>query len=307
MKRSLVIPDSSSKDIKSIWTGQDLLLLDSSLDSKQSCPSSPLHISPALKMLIFGDGSPTRLLTILTGSRVIVKNVTHTDISSQLLNEPDSEIPNGYADDIPRQTILSLITENESEYEYEKSNKLIESGENRERIDRGEGGEGDFNGEGNGNSNTRLINPIIRRSVLLCNENDDCLGIGISWWRQSDLDTTLPGDEKTKPIGGALMSNRLGVHRELIAVVRGRNKEVEEVLNCERNSQHNYSTTLSTLSMSSESTEIPLAIEKTLVKERIEVQDELWGRFYVMWKDGKRLTVVYEVFSTKGFQRVEER
>jgi chorismate-pyruvate lyase len=306
MKRSLVIPDSS-KDIKSIWTGQDLLLLDSSLDSKQSCPSSPLHISPALKMLIFGDGSPTRLLTILTGSRVIVKNVTHTDISSQLLNEPDSEIPNGYADDIPRQTILSLFTENESEYEYEKNNKLNKSGENRERIDRREGGEGDFNGEGYGNSNTRLINPIIRRSVMLCNENDDCLGIGISWWRQSDLDTTLPGDEKTKPIGGALMSNRLGVHRELIAVVRGRNKEVEEVLNCERNSQHNYSTTLSTLFMSSESTEIPLAIETTLVKERIEVEDELWGRFYVMWKDGKRLTVVYEVFSTKGFQRVEER
>jgi chorismate-pyruvate lyase len=306
MKRSLVIPDRS-KDIKSIWTGQDLLLLDSSLDSKQSYSSSPLHISPALKMLIFGDGSPTRLLTILTGSRVIVKNVTHTDISSQLLNEPDSEIPNGYADDIPRQTILSLFTENESEYEYEKNNKLNKSGENRERIDRGEGGEGDFNGEGYGNSNTRLINPIIRRSVLLCNENDDCLGIGISWWRQSDLDTTLPGDEKTKPIGGALMSNRLGVHRELIAVVRGRNKEVEEVLNCERNSQHNYSTTLSTLFMSSESTEIPLAIEKTLVKERIEVEDELWGRFYVMWKEGKRLTVVYEVFSTKGFQRVEER
>jgi len=295
-----LINSNTQSGARSIWTGEDLFLLTNSDDIDN------LRISPALKMLIFGDGSPTRLLTVLTGSRVTVNNITHTDITGQLLKSPCMEIPEHYAHDIPRRAILALLESNE------EGGKLLDSYRS--------GAEGVLNGE------EKRINPvIIRRSVTLCNERCDVLGIGVSWWRESDLNATLPGEEKGKPIGGALMSNRLGVHRELIAVVRGKNSELEELLGNRRRdkggtdrvdndstSREQSSSSSPSLSSSTTSTTLKDKNEDCNIKggkdnnnngDDDNDDDDLWGRFYVMWKEGKRFTVVYEVFSQRALKK----
>jgi chorismate-pyruvate lyase len=274
-------------------------------------------------MLIFGDGSPTRLLTVLTGSRVAVQNVTHKDISSRLMRSPGTEIPEKYADGIPRRAILALL----DGYEMNR-----ESASGRVEIEEeGVSGSDNDGGDAVSDNQNRSIPVIIRRSVTLCNERSDVLGVGVSWWREEDLDATLPGDEKGKPIGGALMSNRLGVHRELIAVVRGRNKELGELLggrggDSDRRRDDATRSTSSTSSsaaalmassfslstsaidgLKEKDEEVVRSIgnkeEEEEEKEEEEDDDDLWGRFYVMWKEGRRLTVVYEVFSQRALQK----
>jgi chorismate-pyruvate lyase len=234
------------------------------------------------------------------------------------MRSPGIEIPEKYADGIPRRAILALL----DGYEMNRENA---SGR-VEIKEEGVFGSDNEGGDAVNDNQNRSIPVIIRRSVTLCNERSDILGVGVSWWREEDLDATLPGDEKGKPIGGALMSNRLGVHRELIAVVRGRNKELGELLggrggdSDRRRDDATRSTSSSAAAFMASSSSLSTSTidglkekEEEVVhsignkeeeeEEEQEEDDDLWGRFYVMWKEGRRLTVVYEVFSQRALQK----
>lgn len=102
--------------------------------------------------------------------------------------------------------------------------------------------------------------PRVRRRVWLNNERGDRLGYAVSWWAAADADQFLP--DKHRPIGGNMATARLDVYRELVCVMRGVCPSLAREFGCEDADSR-----------------------------------ELWCRYYVMWRGGRALNLIYECFS----------
>jgi len=122
-----------------------------------------------------------------------------------------------------------------------------------------------------------LHGPLVQRRVLLRADagKGDALVYAASWWNERDAAAALDGKTKTssssssapspsrsQPIWTSLASSRTELFREIRTLYRG---------GCP-------------------------ALEKELGAKKGE---EMWGRHYLFWSNGKPLTVIYEVFSPR--------
>jgi chorismate lyase len=169
-----VIPctdDSPSSAGRNEWHG------DEDVRSAPGC-----ELSAPWKMLLFGDGSPTRLLGLLTGC-VRVHPMNHP-------SSPDPLPPILFPCSSP--LTVSLISMDDVPDDDPTAPPSVLS----------------------------LPSPRVRRVVWLDNARGERLGYAASWWGKADADAFLP--DKDRPIGGNMATAKLDVFRELVSVVRGR-------------------------------------------------------------------------------------
>jgi chorismate--pyruvate lyase len=152
-------------------------------------------LSPAWKMLLFGDGSPTRLLTLLAGAPLVVSvlgmealeggncsgsigvagpSPASAGSSSALPPPPPPPLP-------PQQQQLAALWA-----------PLALAPET-------------------------IAPPRVLRRVWLEAPAGQRVGYACSWWGAADVAAFLP--DQRAPIGGALVAQRHEIHRELLCVV----------------------------------------------------------------------------------------
>jgi chorismate lyase len=102
--------------------------------------------------------------------------------------------------------------------------------------------------------------PRVVRQVWLQNERGERLGYATSWWNADDLRTYVP--QTAEPIGRNMASRRLEVHRDLRGVYRG-------------------------------------VCDAVAAGFGAEPEAQLWGRHYHLWHGGRRIALIYEVFSPR--------
>lgn len=119
--------------------------------------------------------------------------------------------------------------------------------------------EGDEDGTPAGSLDS-IQTPRVRRRVWLRNARGERLGYATSWWHDADLAKTLP-DERL-PIGDALTTSRSEIFRELLMIVRGAGGHA--ALDAGFGSQEGA---------------------------------PMWARWYLVYKAGQALCLVYECFS----------
>lgn len=112
----------------------------------------------------------------------------------------------------------------------------------------------------------KVEGPRVRRVVWLENERGDRLGYAVSWWNQEALAASLP--DPKRPIGGNMAATRLDLHREIITVHYGPCPELEKHFGMEGHVD-------------------PLGASNI----------NFWNRYYLMWRGGKAICMIYEVFS----------
>lgn len=112
----------------------------------------------------------------------------------------------------------------------------------------------------NGPSELKLIGtPRVRRQIWLKSAQTNAIfAYAVSWWHKQDLESFLP--DPNLPIGTNLNNQRLEVYRDLRAVYRGKCPTLDPVFG-ENSLPQTY-----------------------------------WGRYYLMWHQGKPLNLIYEIF-----------
>jgi len=118
---------------------------------------------------------------------------------------------------------------------------------------------------------TILKSPLVRRKVYLMNERSEILGYAVSWWNKQDSEEFLL--DKNRPIGGNMATSRLDVYRELVQVNYGTNSILENYFLSHQNNNSSNN------------------------EQFIPSCTGLWCRYYLMWRNGKPLNLIYEVFS----------
>lgn len=193
---------------------------------EEMAPTTPpptLTLSPSWKMLLFGDASPTRILTLLSGQPMCV-SVLGMD-----------SLPAGAPLDVP----------------------WLEEG-----------------------SPVRIPAPHVRRRVWL-----ECggvrMGYACSWWNESVAREFLPTPSVGAPIGDTVVGAKHEIHRELLSVGHAKGHPgLEEGMG------------LATFSSGGGA-----QAEKGVGGDW--GSNELWGRWYAMWKGKQVLCLIHEVFSPR--------
>lgn len=126
---------------------------------------------------------------------------------------------------------------------------------------------------------TQLLQaPLVRRKVWLMNERSERLGYAVSWWNKQDSEAFLL--DKNRPIGGNMATSHLDVYREVLEVNYGKNQELQ-------NSFNDGSITF-----------VP-STAIVAMNSGTSLSQGLWCRYYLMWRNGKPLNLIYEVFSPR--------
>lgn len=172
-----------------------------------------LDMSAAWRMLLFGDGSPTRLFSVLTEKPMTVDVIDVAEVSG--LDGAPEEVAG-------------------------------------------------------------IGSPRMRRRVWLTHGGDGTrLGYAVSWWQQDDMRKHMP--DASQPIGTAMSTAKLEVHRQLLCVVTG---------------------TCPALAAAFSEPHVRAPDGSTVPPTTAVATDEvLWSRYYIMWKGGVPLCLIYEAFS----------
>jgi chorismate-pyruvate lyase len=170
------------------FTGADLL----------APPRTRVRLTPAWLSLIFGDGSPTRTLSLATRAPLRVAL-----LGTDALAEGDGERSGGGGG------------------EGDSSGGGSGGGSGGAFGGDAEDAFDDIDGVTGAPARAvrALRGPRVRRRVWLCAADGPRLGYAVSWWSAADAAAVLA--DAAAPIGTALAAARLEARRELLLVTRG--------------------------------------------------------------------------------------
>jgi len=248
------------------------------------------RLAPAWRMLLFGDGSPTRLLALLAGSRLAVDVIGHERVRFGGTGAPAGAAAAGSGGSATAAGAVGIDSAGGGGGAFASDGLLLDAlagGVPRRCVDALlEGGPEEEDKAGGEAPSVRW-----RRRVWLRNERGERLGYASSWWRRADLDALLPpGADRARPIGGALASSRLDVHRELLSVVRGASAELAREFRTGgrggggRGGGEGAGGGGGGGGGGGDD----------------DAREELWARYYAMWRGGRLLCLIYECFSPRA-------